>query len=808
MTKKLIHVLVLLAAVLALAVSYIGVIALPVKIETLIVEELAKATGKNIYIKSVQFDAFKGLVLEGLIVYDRNSILIWAKSVSCGIPISVMFKERMAIPVVTINSPAIYLERRSDNSINLAELASVDYKPGAVASVAFNRIIVKNARVIFIDRALKEIFKERFDDISMDLRLSLPHKIAIILAGNIPGKIPTYFSFSGIYSVDDEELAGRAAVKNLALMEFEEYYKASGITFPKGYISAEALLRIKEKTVELDTSGRIEGLQINKDAMNLKLDSSVKLMLQYDLKENTCEYAGKLDLSRMDIIGVETLGRLENIRAIIEFNDSRLWSDNIIVEAYKMRWKARINVVNFAQPVFDIYADSEAARLSVIQKMLEDEFGIKLPTEISGKADISLALHAQPDKPLKVDGYITLRGATISLGSGNFPIEDVTGEAQFNLNGAKWSDIKMIYRDVPYVSSGTLLNFDAPKIELNAASKDLTFGTSFSARGPIVKFSRLEGRYFNSDFSMIGEIGFKEKNVIDADIGGTLNLELKDLKKIVKNSAGLQKMKPAGKVNAEFSLSGNLRDLKRCAIRAKIKSPYVSVYGLKLTDMITDYLQENGLGQIRSIRSLFYNGSLYGSGKIDWMARALPYSFNIDAKDVKLESLKNDTGFKDKNVSGVIKALAGLSGTFKDITRFNGTGRISITNGRLWQLNLFKGVGSIIFTNDFSDIVFTDGSCDIKMVTRGVAINNFILKSDLLNIYGSGVIGFDKSVNALLRPEVNESDISSSAQERIARAVSSNTEIKITGTIEKPEYKTQANFGDVVGGIATAIFQK
>ena len=808
MTRRLIHVIVALAVILAGAVSYLGVITLGVKINTIVVGELERATGKKILIEAIRFNLFKGLVLEDLVIYDRNEIFVWAKSVSCGIPLSPLFEKRVVIPAVTIDSPAVYIERRPDSSFNIAELIHADYKPSIAAAIVFQRVIVKNARVIFADRTLDPPFKERIDNISMDIKLSPPDKAALNLSCDIPLEPPTHFKFSGVYYASRLELAGRLGVKNFSLNEFKDYYRAAGISFPRGVIDAGCgALRVKDNAIELDIDGRIKDLGINKGKLNIRLDSLIKLMARYELKDKTFEYAGKLDVSRMDLAGIEAVGSLENIKANIEFNDSRLWSEDIIADAYGMRWKARVNIFNFAAPILDIYADSEA-HLGVIRKALKEEFNIKLPTDIAGRADIKLAIQTQPDRPLKMNGYIALDGATISLGAGNFPIEGVTGEAQFNLDGVKWSGIRLKYREAPYVSSGSLGNYTAPKIELEVSSPDLSFRSAFSALGPVIKISSLKGRYFSSTFSAAGQIVFPDRKPVEADINGALELELKDLKKMAKNFAGLRKMKPVGKIAAEFSLSGDTGNLKTCGIRARMKSAGVSVYGLKLTDIIIDYAQAEGVGQIKFIKSLLYGGSLYASGGIDWMARALPYSFNVDVKDVKLEDLKADTGFKDKDVSGDIKAFAKLTGTFKDITRLSGTGRVSITNGRLWQLNLFKGLGSVIFSSDFNDVAFTEGSCDIKIAQRGLTVNNFMLKSELLNLYGSGTIGFDKSVDAMLRPEIRESAIDYGSAGAIAVAVSSNTVVKITGTLEKPEYKTQANLADVVGGIANALFQR
>lgn len=806
MTKKLIHVLLLFAAVIASGAFYIGAITLPVKINTMVVEELEKATGKKIFIGSMRFSVIEGLALDDLVIYDRTTIIVWAKRASCGIPIRGLFDRKIAIPAVTIESAAIYVERRSDNSFNILELVLPDYKPNAAAAAAIQRIIVKNARAIFIDRTLDPVYKERLDNIFVDLKFSPPDKIALNLSCDIPTKLPIYLKFSGVYHLSSGELVGGVVIKDLDLNEFRDYYRSANISFTQGTIDARADLGIKDGAIELYMDGRIKDLSVNRDSLRMKMDSLIKLSARYELKDKAFEYAGKLDVRRMDLAGIEAVGNLENIKANVEFNDSRLWSENIIADAYGMRWKARVNIFNFASPIFDIYADSES-HLSVIQKMLKEEFNIKLPTDISGKADISLAIQTQPAQPLKMNGYIALSRATVSLGSGNFPLEGVTGEVQFDLSGAKWSGINLMYRQTPYVSSGSLKDFNAPKIELEAASKDLSLKSGFSVYGPAIEISFLKGRYFDSTFSVAGRMSFDRPKSVAADITGTLELELKDLNKMIRNSTGLQKMKLSGKILAEGSLNGDALDLKTCGIRAKIRSSDIAIYGLKLTDVIIDYAQAEGLGQIRSMRSAFYGGSLYASGKIDWTAKALPYSINADAKDVKLEDLKTDAGFKDKDVSGSIKAMAALTGTFKDATRLAGTGRISIANGRLWQLNLFKGLGSLIYTSDFSDVVFSEGSCDIKLAQKGFIINNFILKSELLDLYGSGTIGFDRAVNAALKAEVKEDAVGYGARGAIAMAVSSNTAIKITGTVEKPEFKTKADLADVMGGIADAMFQ-
>ncbi|MBN2453622.1 MAG: DUF748 domain-containing protein [Candidatus Omnitrophica bacterium] len=804
MTKKLIHVLIALLLIVAGAISYLGSVTLPIKIHTIVTEEIERATGKRVFIDSVHFNILKGLILDRVIIYDSHSILIWAKSISCGVPFSAISGQKFAIPSVTVESPAVYLERRADNSFNLGELL-----PGSgahAAALALHRMAVRNARVIFIDRTVEPAFIERIDDLDMKVKFSQPDTAALELTCEIPLSVPARLKFSGVYLVSRGKLAGRGEAERLSLKEFRDYYKEAGIDFPSGTVDVSADLRADEKCLEIELDGRLKSFCADMDGFKVKMESGIKAMASYDFKEKALEYAGKLDVRSMDLDGLEAIGKLENLKAHIEFTDSRMWSEDIIVDAYGIRWDSKVNIVNFARPIVDIYA-SAGSHLGAVQKMLKDEFGITLPTEISGKADIALAMHSEPEKPFKMNGYLAFRGATMSLGSGNFPLEALNGEAQFDLNGARWSKVALKYREVPYTASGRLSDFSAPKIELDVASKDLSFASTFSPKEKQITLSSLEGRYFNSTFSITGAIDLVEQNAIDGDIKGELKLRMSDLRKMVKSSAGLQKMKPEGTITATFGLKGQINALKTCDAKMKIKSDHLSIHGITMTDMIMDYSQQDGMGQIKSLKADFYGGSLFATGKIDWTARAMPYAVSFDALDVKLEDLKADTDFRDREVSGRMKILAQLSGTIRDASRFSGTGRISIADGKLWQLNLFQGIGTLIYSSDFSDIVFTQGSLDMEIGGREIKVKNFMLKSDLLDLYGAGVIGYDRSISAIVRPEVKE-DAIGGTKERIAKAVSGNTAIKITGTLENPEYKAQANFADVVGGIAGAIFNQ
>jgi hypothetical protein len=160
--------------------------------------------------------------------------------------------------------------------------------------------------------------------------------------------------------------------------------------------------------------------------------------------------------------------------------------------------------------------------------------------------------------------------------------------------------------------------------------------------------------------------------------------------------------------------------------------------------------------------------------------------------------LKADTDFKDKDVSGDIKVYADIKGIFKDASRLSGIGHVGLTRGRLWQLNLFKGAGSLIFSDDFSDIVFTSGAFDYIIRESSFFIDNLVMKSDLLTLYGSGRIGFNRHIEGSMRPEI-EPDAASTG--KLAVAVGRGTIIEVNGTLKDPQFKTKTNVINVVGAM-------
>jgi len=45
-------------------------------------------------------------------------------------------------------------------------------------------------------------------------------------------------------------------------------------------------------------------------------------------------------------------------------------------------------------------------------------------------------------------------------------------------------------------------------------------------------------------------------------------------------------------------------------------------------------------------------------------------------------------------------------------------------NGKLWQLDLFRGIGAILFKRDFNSVIFKEGSCAFVVKDKNAFMND------------------------------------------------------------------------------------
>ena len=802
--KKILSILILIILAASAGIFYLNKEVLPTKVRGAIVAGLEDATQKKVFLGSVHFNIFKGLVLKDLIIRDELNAIINVKEARCRFFLIPLFNKKIIISRLIFESPDIFIERRADGSINILGLFGKGPAAKSDFTILIQRISIRRATINFHDLTLDPLYSKEIKGLDADISLQLPAKVKYDVKFNIPSDLPIGIDSSGEYSIALKELTGEVRIKDFVPKEFVRYYEKTGISLPAGRLDANVNFKHKENLLSLDTEIGIKDLDFSNDKLSIRISGSERSNLRYDFAVKKFNYTGDLNISAMSIAGIPYIERIDNIKGRLEFSNLGLSSDNMTAAILGLPIEARITMNGFDNPVINVDASSDII-LAPFQDMLNKKFSLSVPAEFYGGAKLRLAMKY----PLKVPGEFQIKGslhmlnASVKLNKGKDVLQNVSGLFQIVPNQVSWDDVGFRYHDVHYGSSGALTNFKTPGIQLKLTSKDLSLNTVFALNDKVINFSKFSGKYLDSDISASGTLDSSDPAKLKTDITGVLNMDLGDLKNVLAQFKDkLDRVKPKGIVHAEFSLRGDLKYLKNCAIDANLSSDALSLYGFRLATSTMNYSQKNGSGDILFMRSFLYGGSLGLIGKIDWALKDVPYKLDMNIDGVKIEQFKADTAFKDKDIAGSIKMQAKLKGVFSDIGKLSGEGKIAVTEGRLWQLNLLRGLGVLIFTRDFNNIVFKEGHCDFTIGGKEIITDELTLKSDLVDIYGPLKIGFDKSVNATLKAEFSEDALGGGAKHNLAAAIGNYSLVEVSGTLKDPQYKMKADVESIAESIA------
>lgn len=414
--------------------------------------------------------------------------------------------------------------------------------------------------------------------------------------------------------------------------------------------------------------------------------------------------------------------------------------------------------------------------------------------DIRGKASFS-------DKKFTIDNIT----ATV-LG---IPVKIRTGEFNFTQNQLTFEDIEFRYNSTDYTASGTITNFQRPGVQLELNSDHIWAKTLFSVSDKTIILSALTGRFYDYGFSAQGDINVSDPKDPKADLTGSLTFELTPDKEPYKRFEDKFKgLKLIGSVKTDFTLKGALNDIGHSVIGAEVKCDKLGINNFKLNEFVMSLNHINSVSNIKYMHASLYGGSFTGSGLIDSASKDTPYQINGDIKDVRMEELKKDTAFKDKDVSGIIQARFGIKGISSDLSGLNAWGKLSISKGKLWQLNLFRGIGTLLFRRDFSSVLFEEGTCDFFIKDRNFFTNDLMMKSSLLNLYGTIKISFDRGIAASLKAEFTDDGLDAARASDIAGAIERYSIIEVKGSMDEPKYRLRPDLSNVIGDIADNFFSR
>ncbi len=809
MKKIILSVLALLCVLVPIAGAvYFNEVIFPQKIRSVLIEGFELATGKKIELSSAKLDLFKGLVIKDLAILDNDLWVIKAKEANCRFLIFPLFKKQIMITSLKLESAQIFLERRKDNSFDIVE--TFFKKPillNGEYSLVILRIMLSRAAVNYKDSALDPALTKDVKNVFLDAHLSLPDKVVFDAEFELPSELPMLVKIKGEYEALKKELFLDIKVRDLYLKEFAPYCKDQNIELPEGRVDAEVTLKCANDTLGAKISMTSLDLEFPEGPVKANINCALTANAEYDFNKKTLFYSGGVDIKNLSITGLEYVGRIDDIRGKAIFTESRFLSKNLTCTLAGLPVTAIANLTDFKAGSLNIDIKS-LAELGMLKGILKNRFKIKLPAELSGAGELNLRLEYKvPVKEMPVvSGYLDVSGVKIALDYNKIPLDNVKGRFKFTSNQLSWEDLTFEHMDAEYNSKGTLTNFEKPGINIELDSRDLSVRSLLAVNDNFLTLSRFEGRFENTEFSIYGDLDTTDPANIAAELNGTIKFGLSENKELFKKLENIMKdSRPSGRLTAKFALKGNINDISSCAADVEVSGGRISLYGFKMENFTMSYMQRNGVMDIVKMQAYLYGGTLDGSGRLDLLSKDGAYQIKGEVKDLKIEKIKLDTAFKDYNISGSIYSRFGFKGNSPDPSKFSAWGKINISNGKLWQLDLFRGIGTLVFRRDFSSVIFKEGDCDFSIKDKVISTNDISLRSDLLNISGVARIGFDNSIAASLKAEFTDEGVDASS---IAGAIERYSIMEVSGTLKEPKFKIRPDLSNVVSDIAESLFQQ
>jgi uncharacterized protein involved in outer membrane biogenesis len=815
--KKVIIFVIIIALLLGGFIIYLNQVLLPKKLKALIVSGIEEATHKQVTLQKVRFSLFKGLVLENLLIYSGEKTLLRLKEGSCIFLFLPILQKKLIIPSLRLKSAEVFLERRADNTLNIQELLERETKKAGKAKfqLMVSKIRLIDSRLSFRDDNFTPPFQKDLNNLNMVIRLSLPASAKFDLRAEVAAQPLIKIKATGEYQVLKEKFTAKIYLKDFSPGEFSAYYRNTGLICKGGLVDASADLTVEKKNLACLLSLQNKNLSISKDKISLRLDAEVNSSIKFNLLNKELDFSGKALVSEAQMQGLDFIGEINGIKGEISFNQDGLAADKLGAQILGEPIQVVFRLKDFNEPLLNLNIISQPD-LGVLERILREKFKIAIPAQIKGASNLSLTV--ETPLPVKVtpafSGFISFQGAQAKIDKLAEPLKEISGRLNLFQNQLKWEGLSFKYKDAPYKTSGVITDFQSPGVQLVLSSQDIALQSNFAFMNQVIKFSKLAGRYLNSDFSATGDIDLADSNNPEADLLAELTLDLRDIAKPLKKYKDqLERIKPQGTIKAQAKLKGNLSDFKKVAIEAQGSGSGVSLYGLRSEELTMNYHQAEGIADIPLLHLVLYDGTLDANAKINFNSQNLPYWIGVQAQGIKLEKLKKDTQMKNEDISGSMAAQLKLSGFSDDPGKLSGTGKILVSEGKLWQLNLFKGLGSLLFAKDFSSIVFSEASCDFLIQDKYIFTENLKMLSDIADLEGNARIGFDTSLDISLNVKVEDENAPLTGTFKdITTAIIGGAGrfgvIRITGTIKEPKYKFQAAVVDIIKGIKDAIFGK
>lgn len=251
MSKKITIILILIIFTVGIGsgLYYINTVFIPKYVKEKITTGLKSLTQGNVTIENIHFDLFRGIVISGLLLSEKDNpkiTLCSIKEASISFLIWPFFSEKKIIlPSIELKSAVFNIIRHKDNSLNVTYLFDKLKTKGQGASIPIllvQTIVVRDSSVSFKDETFETAIPTQLKNINMTVRWAWNK---IILDGTcelMRQKQKTDVHLRASYDLKKQRTNIDLLTNNLDLKLYSEYLTPLPVTFETGQLTELKLI--------------------------------------------------------------------------------------------------------------------------------------------------------------------------------------------------------------------------------------------------------------------------------------------------------------------------------------------------------------------------------------------------------------------------------------------------------------------------------------------------------------------------------------------------------------------------------------
>lgn len=470
-------------------------------------------------------------------------------------------------------------------------------------------------------------------------------------------------------------------------------------------------------------------------------------------------------------------------------------------------------------------ADADGPLAALWQAAAPYRTGWLADTQLTGAGQLHVAAAGTLQAP-KVAATLSIHDARLAAPSVG-TIDALNGRVRLEPNLLTAVGVRGTWRQQPVQVDGTLVNFAAPEISGTLTVGEVTADAALAVAGGQVTITELKTRYRKSQATTTGTV------TLGAATTGALHTEFSldaadGLALLPASWATLRAWQPAGRLKGEASVNGPLQDPARWETTLSAHAGEFTVRGIRLENVLLEYRQRDGAATLQPLTALVYGGTVSTTGTLRLDDPHQPFTAKVSVANLELGRLAKELAWNDQQVSGLVSGECQVSGAAGHPSggwvvlpgSLNGQGRFQVTNGRLFEMPLLKGLADILGASALRRVVFKEAAGTYELHGDRVTTQDLTVYGDLATLTATGAVTFAGALDARVVASIDPTAFERSPQfaQTLGRFLHQAGyligEIKLGGTLAKPTYevvplslnrvlKEQVfkKLGDMLGGI-------